>query len=74
MLLVTITLVCCSLCGLIRYEADNMFGTVQLQGLMRSTECSSQGVWMTEAPSAERVDEVPPRHLITQFESKRDKF
>ena len=33
------------------------FGKVQLQGLMRSTECSSQGVWVAKVPPTERVDE-----------------
>ena len=36
------------------------FGKVQLQGLMRSIECSSQGVWVAEVPQTERVDEFPP--------------
>ena len=31
------------------------FGKVQL--LMRSTECSSQGVWVAEVPPTKRVDE-----------------
>ena len=26
---------------------------------MRSTECSSQGVWVAEVPPTERVDEFP---------------
>ena len=29
---------------------------------MRSTECSSQGVWVSEVPPTERVDEFPPCH------------
>ena len=39
------------------------FGKVQLLGLMRSTECSSQGVWVAEVPPTERVDEFPPSHF-----------
>ncbi len=27
---------------------------------MRSTECSSQGVWVAEVPPTEQVDEFPP--------------
>ena len=34
-------------------------GKVQLQELMRSTECSSQGVWVAEVPPTKRVDEFP---------------
>ena len=30
---------------------------------MRSTECSSQGVWVAEVPPIERVDEFPPCYL-----------
>ena len=41
------------------------FGKVQVLGLMRSTECSSQGVWEAEVPPTERVDEFPPSDLIT---------
>ena len=39
------------------------FGKVHLLGLMRSAECSSQGVWVAEVPPTERVDELPPSHL-----------
>ena len=38
------------------------FGKVQLYGLMRSVECSSQGVWMAEVPPNERVDVFPQCH------------
>ena len=38
------------------------FGKVQLQGLMRSIEYSSQGVWVAEVPPPERVDEFSPWH------------
>ena len=39
------------------------FGNVQLQGLMCSIECSSQGgVWVAEVPPTERVDEFPSCH------------
>ena len=37
-------------------------GKVQLQGLMRNIECSSQGVWVAEVPPTERVDEFCPCH------------
>ena len=38
------------------------FGKVQLIGSMRSFECSSQGVWVAEVPTTERVAEFPPCH------------
>ena len=40
------------------------FGKVQLEGLMHSIECSSQGVLVTEVPLTERVDEFPPCHRM----------
>ena len=38
------------------------FEKVQLKGLMRSIEYSSQGVWVAEVPPTKRVDEFPPCH------------
>ena len=43
------------------------FGKVQLEGLMHSTECGSQGVWMTEVPPTQGVDKVPPWHLNIKY-------
>ena len=40
------------------------FGKVQLYVLMRSTECSSQSIWVAEVPSTERVDEFPPPYYF----------
>ena len=63
-LLVTITLVSCFLCGLIHYdEADVTVWKRSIVGVMRSTECSSQGVGVAEVPPTERVDEF---YIISQ--------
>ena len=38
------------------------FGKVQLQGLMRNIEYSSQGVWVAEVPPTKRVYVFSPCH------------
>ena len=37
---------------------------------MRSTECSSQGVWVAEVPPTERVDEFPPCVWLNELMAK----